>query len=114
MEKKCETAFTQKPRCLRTVSCVIWPAANCSERRAMRSNSVRQALFHHRSTETQRTNRKYFCLSFSCLVVWRAGRSAVNNDSKMSLSGLVNGIQLCIAYGFAAQVEMDSGCDDQR
>ena len=38
----------------------------------------------------------------------------MNNDSKMSLSGLVNGIQLRIAYALAAQVEMDGGCDDQR
>jgi hypothetical protein len=44
----------------------------------------------------------------------RALRSVLNRNSKMSLSGLVNGIELCIAYGFAAQVEMDGGCDDQR
>lgn len=44
----------------------------------------------------------------------RALRSVLNRDSKMSLSGLVNGIEFCIAYGFAAQVKMDGGRDDQR
>src|SRR5215469_7712936 len=113
MEKKCETAFTQEPRCLRTVSCLIWLVANCSEQRALRSNSFGKCSF---TTEapSNRGESKVFPSVISCRVVWRAGRSAVNNDSKMSLSGLVNGIQLCIAYAFAAQVEMDGGCDDQR